>query len=270
MLRRYLLLAMSALAMGAALPRCADEAAPPVITDVIETVAGNGRAEYSGDGGPAVQAALSDPRDVALGPDGSLYIADTSSNRIRKVSPDGIISTIAGDGEEGYWGDGGPALEASLYFPRGVAVGADGSVYIADYGNNRVRKVDPKGIISTVAGNGQIGQSGDGGRATNASLYHPRGVTVGPDGSIYIADTWNNRIRRVDPNGTIGTVAGSGREGFSGDGRSATSASLRNPEDVAVAPDGSLYIADRLNNRVRKVCAGGPTPTPPTITILDL
>jgi sugar lactone lactonase YvrE len=236
---------------------------------IMTTVAGIGMEGCSGDGGLAKWARLNWPRAVAVGADGSLYIADTCNHRVRKVDPNGVITTVAGNGEEGYWGDGGPALEASLYFPRGVAVGADGSLCIADYGNNRVRKVATDGIITTVAGNGSIGGSGDGGRATEANLYHPRGVAMGSDGSIYIADTWNHRIRRVDPNGIISTAAGSGREGYSGDGRRATSASMRDPEDVAVAPDGSLYIADRLNHRVRKVCAGEPVAMPPAITILE-
>ena len=166
------------------------------------------------------------------------------NNRIRRVGPDGIITTVAGNGNAGYGGDGGPASSASLNCQYGVAVGPDGSIYIADSSNNRIRRVGPDGIITTVAGNGNAGYSGDGGPATSASLTDPDGVAVGPDGSIYIADSGNNRIRRVGPDGIITTVAGNGNSGYSGDGGPATSASLATPDGVAVGPDGSIYIAD--------------------------
>ncbi len=222
---------------------------------IITTVAGNGTAGYSGEGGLATQASLSNPAGIAVGGDGSLYIADSSNNRIRRVGPDGIITTVAGNGTEGYSSDGGLATQASLYGPYGVTVGGDGSLYIADYWNNRIRRVGTDGIITTVAGNGTAGYSGDGGLATQASLSYPSGVTVGEDGSLYIADYWNNRIRRVGTDGIITTVAGNGTAGYSGDGGLATQASLNNPSGIAVGGDGSLYIADPLNNRIRKVAS---------------
>ena len=162
-------------------------------------MAGTGTSGYSGDGGPAGQAGLYGPRGIALGPDGSLYIADRFNNRIRRVGPDGIITTVAGTGVRGYSGDGGPAGQAGLYWPTGVALGPDGSLYIADGANNRIRRVGPDGIITTVAGTGARGYSGDGGPAGQARLRFPYSVALGPDGSLYIADSNNHRIRRVTP-----------------------------------------------------------------------
>ena len=224
---------------------------------IITTVTGTGVAGFSGDGGPATQASLYDPRGLAVGPDGSLYIADSWNVRIRRVGPDGIITTVAGPGVCGFSGDGGPATQASLNNAQGVAVGPDGSLYIADTSNNRIRRIGPDGIITTVAGEGNGGLSGNGGPATQARLYNPSGVAVGPDGSLYIADSTNYRIRRVGPDGIITTVAGTGGEGFSGDGGPATQATLRYPIGVAVGPDGNLYIADGRDNRIRRVGPDG-------------
>jgi RHS repeat-associated protein len=227
----------------------------------ITTVAGNGGRSYGGDGGPATAASLNIPYGVAVGPDGSLYIADTGNNRIRKVAPDGSITTVAGKGDYSYGGDGGPATAASLSFPGGVAVGPDGSLYIADTYNDRIRKVAPDGSITTVAGKGDDSYGGDGGPATAASLSLPYGVAVDPDGSLYIADTGNSRIRKVAPDGSITTVAGKGGDSYGGDGGPATAASLSFPEGVAVGPDGSLYIADTYNDRIRKVAPDGSITT---------
>jgi RHS repeat-associated protein len=224
---------------------------------VITTVAGNGDDSFSGDGGPATQASLNGPRGVAVGPDGSLYFADIDNARIRRVAPNGIITTVAGTGNATFSGDGGPAAQASLVGPFGVAVGPDGSLYIADADNNRIRRVAPNGIITTVAGTGNATFSGDGGLATQAAVQSPRGVAVGPDGSLYVADRGNQRIRQVAPDGIITTVAGNGVFGFSGDGGPATQASFRIPFGVATGPDGSLYIADRSNQRIRRVAPDG-------------
>jgi RHS repeat-associated protein len=192
---------------------------------------------------------------VAVAPDGSFYIADSGNNRIRRVGPDGIITTVAGNGFVVFNGDGGPATQAALFVSFGLAVAPDGSFYIADPINNRIRRVGPDGIITTVAGNGSDGGSGDGGPATQAELSDPAGVAVAPDGSFYIADSGNNRIRRVGPDGIISTVAGNGTEGGSGDGGPATQAALSDPFGVAVAPDGSFYVADPNSNinRIRRV-----------------
>ena len=223
---------------------------------IITTVAGNGLRGFSGDGGPATSAKLAEPYGVAVAPDGSLYIADRSNNRIRRVDPDGIITTVAGNGTASFSGDGGPATSATFSFPQGVAVGPDGSLYIVASSNARIRRVGPDGIITTVAGGGTAGL-GDGGPATSAQL-RPTGVAIGPDGSLYVADSSNDRIRRVGPDGIITTVAGNGLRGFSGDGGPATSAQLNNPSyGVAAGPDGSLYIADSANNRIRRVDPDG-------------
>jgi sugar lactone lactonase YvrE len=225
----------------------------------ISTVAGTGSAGYSGDGGPATSAELREPLGVAVDSSGNLYIADLHNDRIRKVSPGGTISTVAGTGSAGYSGDGGPANRAALRGPHGVAVDSSGNLYIADHYNRRIRKVVPGGMISTVAGNGTWGYSGDGGKATSAQLYFPLGVAVNSAGNLYIADSSNNRIRKVTPRGTISTVAGNGTWGYSGDGGPATSAQLAQPKGVAVDSAGNLYIADEY--RIRKVSPGGTIST---------
>ena len=224
---------------------------------IITTVAGRGTGQSSGDGGPATLAELIQPLSVAVDPGGNVYIADGGSNRILKVNTTGIISTIAGNGKRGFNGDGGPATSASLYYPSGVAVDPAGNVYIADAGNLRIRKVDTAGIITTIAGNGKEGFSGDGGPATSAELSFPVGVAVDPAGNVYIADEGSNRIRKVNTAGIISTIAGNDTQGFSEDGGPATSASLNDPRGVAVDPTGNVYITDRGNNRIRKVNTAG-------------
>jgi len=198
----------------------------------IETVAGNGQrgfTDHDGDGGPATEAAMPYPQAVALGADGTLYIVDPNATRVRRVSPDGIISTVAGSGGYGFSGDGGPATQAAMRHPSDVALGADGSLYIVDKDNHCIRRVSFDGIISTVAGNGEHGFSGDGGPATEAAMRYPWGVALGADGSLYISDKNNHRIRRVSSDGIISTVAGNGQYGFNGDGGSATQAALAEP-----------------------------------------
>ena len=224
---------------------------------VITTVAGDGTEGYGGDGGPAVAAQLHWPIGVALDGAGNLYIADEGNNRIRKVDAAGVITTVAGDGTEGYGGDGGPATAAQLRFPTGVAVDGAGNLYIADLRNYRIRKVDAAGVISTVAGDGTEGYGGDGDPATAAQLNRPIGVALDGAGNLYIADYWNHRIRKVDAAGVITTVAGDGTRDRNGDGGAATGARLNHPAGVAVDGAGNLYIADRLNHRIRKVDAAG-------------
>jgi uncharacterized protein (TIGR03437 family) len=219
---------------------------------VITTVAGNGTSSFGGDNGPAANAQLNYPYGVAVDSAGELYIADSDNYRIRKVV-NGVINTVAGNGTEGYGGDNGPATSAQLQ-PSGVAVDSSGSVYIADAQNNRIRKVT-NGVITTVAGNGTAGYSGDNGPATNAQLFRPYSVAVDSGGNLYIADTLNNCIRKVS-GGVITTVAGNGTFGFSGDNGPAISAQLNGPGGVAVDSTGNLYIADTLNNRIRKVSGG--------------
>jgi sugar lactone lactonase YvrE len=220
---------------------------------VITTVAGNGSPRYAGDGGAATNACLYAPIGVALDGSGNLYIADSFNVRVRKVNTDGIITTVAGGGSGG---DGGPATNASLNAPEGVALDAFGNLYIATLGN-RVRAVSTNGIITTVAGNGTGGFSGDGGAATNANLNQPDGVSVSGSGNLYIADYYNSRIRMVNTNGVIMTVAGNGTSGYSGDGGAATNAHLYFPSDVTFDMLGNLFIADYNNNRIRKVDTNG-------------
>ena len=227
------------------------------MTRVITTVAGTGVWGYSGDGGPADQAWLNLPRDIAPGPDGSLYIADYSNRRIRRVAPDGIITTVAGTGTPGYSGDGGPADQAMLRGPISIAFGPDGNLYIADSSDNRIRRVTLGGIITTVVGTGVLGYSGDGGPADQAMLNRPRGIALSSDGSLYIADVNNHRIRRVSPDGIITTVAGTGVLGYFGDDGPADQAMLNYPYDIALDSGGSLYIADTSNKRIRRVAPDG-------------
>ncbi len=285
-------------------------------TGIISTVAGDGTYGYSGDGGAASSAQLALPRDVAADSAGNLYVADTRNNRIRKVDAStGVISTVAGSGTYGYSGDGGPAVSANLRFPYGLDVDGSGNIYFVDRYSFRIRKVDTAGVITTVAGGGTtvggggaataarlfeiqdvavdsagnfyiaanashsirkvdastgvistvagsyslVGFSGDGGAAASARLNQPYSVAVDSSNNLYIADRNNNRIRKVDAStGNISTVAGSGQSGHNGDECAATAARLRQPSGVAVDGAGNLYVADRLNNRIRKV-----SPQPP-------
>lgn len=223
----------------------------------ISTFAGTGIAGYGGDGGPAAQAQLNDPTGVAVDNNGLIYIADRGNNRIRKVDAVGSISTVAGTGSAGYSGDNGPAIAAALNGPRGLATDAQGNLYIADQGNQRLRKVDAGGIITSIAGNGTMGYSGDNGTAVAAQLYNPGGVCVDAQGNIYIADVDNERIRKVDNNGIISTIAGTGTAGYGGDNGPAVSAQLDEPLSMAMDTWGNLCIADGWNHRVRMIKPSG-------------
>ena len=255
--------------------------------------AGTGARAYAGDGGPAEAAVLDLPASVAFDAEQNLYVMDQANQVIRKITPDGVISRFAGicivgepfAGREpeklgttdkygwrldarnqpcqaGYAGDGGPALEARISQPVGqaaepagrLAVDDAGNVYFADSGNNRIRKVDTQGIITTVAGNGSRGFGGDGGSALEAQLNNPVDVEIGPDGSLYVADTYPSCIRVVDPQGTIGTIAGvCGTNGFNGDEGNATEALLNRPYGIELDDAGVLYIADTYNQCIRRV-----------------
>ena len=230
-----------------------------LIAGSVAVVAGNGTQGYSGDGGPASAAELNAPEAVAVAADGSILIADTGNQRVRVVQ-NGQISTLAGNGTRGFSGDGGPPLSVSFDRPVAVAVEASGGVLICDSGNQRVRRVSA-GIVSTVAGNGTAGYSGDGTLATAAELNQPSAVIAAPDGRIYIADTGNRRVRMITADGRISTLAGNGAMGFSGDGQPATSAALSRPRGLALDAAGNLLIVDQNNHRLRCVAPDGTIST---------
>lgn len=227
---------------------------------ITTTVAGNGRDGYSGDGGPATSATFFGPTGVTVDAGGNLYIADSNNDRIRRVDVSGIITTVAGNGTSGFAGDGGPATSARLNNPGAVAVDAAGNLYIADSYNNRIRKVDVNGTITTVAGNGMTGFSGDGGAATSAEIRDPKAVAVDATGNLYIADYRNNRVRRISVGGIITTVAGNGGGDFPVDGGPATSTGLPDPIGVAVDAAGNLYISTKYHV-IRKVDVAGTITT---------
>ena len=230
-------------------------------SNTITTIAGTGVQGFSGDGGPATSAQLRTPGEgVAVDGAGNVYFSDTSNRRVRKVTPGGTISTFAGTGVGGPIGDNGLATSARIDSPMGLAADGLGNVYIADFAGARVRKVNPAGIITTYAGTGASSFSGDGGPATAAALYAPRGLSLDGQGNLYIADMYNHRIRKVDSSGTITTFAGTS-QGFSGDGGPATSAQLAYPEQVTTDGSGNVYIADTSNRRVRKVSPSGTITT---------
>ncbi len=218
--------------------------------DILTRLAGTGAGGYSADGGVAVNARLFSPGGVAADGSGNLYIADTSNARIRRVTPGGIIATVAGNGTAGYSGDGGTAVDAQLNNPGGIVLDVNGNLYIFDSSNLRIRKVSTSGIITTVAGNGTAGYSGDGGAATDAEISAAHGIAVDGSGNLYIADTRNQRIRRISTGGTITTVAGNTTltpgeiPASTGNGGPAIQAQLNLPSDVAVDGAGNIYIAE--------------------------
>ncbi|MEV8017279.1 RICIN domain-containing protein [Streptomyces sp. NPDC086554] len=227
----------------------------------ISTVAGTGSAGSRGDDGPAALAQLNCPRALAVDSADSLYVADAGNHRIRKITADGQVSTVAGTGVAGFLGDGADATAARLKSPYGVAVDSTGVLYIADHGNQRVRKVTTDGKISTFAGNGSAGPGGDGGPAVSAQLKNPHGVAVDGAGNLYIADANNHRVRKVTVDGTISTVAGTGTAGFGGDDGPAASAQLNVPLAVVVDSTGTLYVSEYSNHRIRKITTDGTIST---------
>ncbi len=241
-----LVLALLGLPVVPALP-----ASPPVYQ--LSTVAGS---DTVGDSGPAIAAQLAQPEGLAVDAAGNVYIADAANHRVRMVTAAGVIATVAGSGHPGFGGDNGPAAAAQLNQPYDLAVDGAGNLYIADYGNQRVRRIGADGNITTVAGNGAKGSNADGGPAVAALLLGPRNVAVDAAGNLYISEFDGHRVRMVAPDGTIHTVAGTGVAGLSGDGGPAAAAQVAFPAGLAVDGAGNLFIADTVNVRIRKVQAG--------------
>ena len=248
----------------------ADNVVASVVGTTTSTIAGSYEGfGDTGNNGLATAATLASPAGLGVDSGGDLFVADTEDNVVREITTSGIIIQVAGNEKEGYSGDGGNALKAKLDAPQDVAVNAAGDVYIADTDNNVIREVTPKGKISTFAGTGKAGYSGDGGKATKAKLTSPTGVAVDALGNVYIADAGNSLIRRVSTTGVITTVAGNyvldqsndGKGGFSGDGGPATSAQLNSPQGVALDQSGDLFIADTFNNAIREVTPAGTIST---------
>ncbi len=224
---------------------------------IISTIAGTGLQGFSGDGGPATAAAMKATFGIVLDAVGNIYFSDRNNHRIRKITPAGIITTFAGNGTAGYSGDFGPATLAKLNAPEGLAIDKHGNIFISDDQNSVIRKVTKSGIITTVAGNGIAGYSGDGGLAVNASFFHQSGVAVDSAGNIFIADFNNHVVRKVDTFGVVQTIAGKGIPGNTGDGGPGTAAYLNYPADVAVDVRGNVYVADRNNQEIRKIYPSG-------------
>ena len=224
---------------------------------VITTLAGNGNMASSGDGGQATQASIGRVDSVAVDSMGNVYFTDESFHRVRKVDANGVINTVAGTGSAGYSGDGGQAVQALINTPTGVCVDSQNNIFVNDLSNRRVRKITPQGIITTVAGNGTLGSSGDGGPAIAAAFNIPIRCAVDKAGNLYIVDQGLHRVRRVDTNGNISNFAGNGMQGFSGDGGPAANAAMNNPTAAAFDAAGNLYITDQANQRIRRVDIGG-------------
>jgi sugar lactone lactonase YvrE len=236
-------------------------------TGAESLIAGSLGAGYSGDGGPAGDAQLTGPRGLAVDAAGNLFIADSGNHAVRKIAANGIITTVVGDGNRGFSGDGGSAKRARLNTPTAVAIDSKGNLYIADTLNHRIRRVNRAGNIVTVAGNGAVssvghgtggfGFSGDGGPAVSAQLSIPEGVTVDARGNLYIADTGNDRIRMVSTRGIIRTLAGTGKNVFGGNGGPAVRANLYAPVGIAIGPDGNVYFSERYQNTIRMITTRG-------------
>ncbi|MCL6451251.1 MAG: diguanylate cyclase [Acetobacteraceae bacterium] len=237
------------------------QAVGPYDRAVIYTVMGGGLRGYWGDGGPARDAGVCEPYGVAVDTvEPGWFLVDRGNHAIRRIDASGRVTTVAGDGEYGYSGDGGPAARARLHKPNGVAVDGRGNLFIADTGNHCIRRVDrTTGIITTVAGCGRPGYTGDGGPATQAAMSKPSGVAVDAAGNIYTNEYGNNVIRRVSPEGIISTLAGTGEYGYSGDGGPATQARFNKVYGVAVDPAGNVYVADYANHAIRRISAADGT-----------
>ncbi len=224
---------------------------------IITTMAGGGVAGYAGDGGHATAALLKNPTDVVVDGTGNVFIADAHNHCIRKINVSGIITTFAGTGSSGFSGDGGPATAAQFTQPTGIAIDGTGNMYIADWGNHRVRMINTSGTVSTVAGTGTIGYSGDGGPATAAEIGNPNRLLFDPSGNLYVSDHIKAVIRKINTSGIISTFAGTGIAGFSGDGAQATASQVYTPQSMVLDGVGNFYFADQTNQRIRKIDPSG-------------
>lgn len=221
---------------------------------IITTIAGNGTPGYSGDGGPATSAQINSPSGLAIDSQGNIYFTEYNNHILRKVDPQGNISTAAGTGTSGCSADPGVITTCRFSFPHGVAIDNNGLIYVVDAGNHKIRRVNGStGTICTVVGTGSLGYSGDGGSANSAQLNWPHGMAFDAAGNMYISDTDNHRIRKVDTNGTITTYAGTGNRGFSGDEGSPLLADIGGPIGIAVDSTGAVYFTDSFNNRIRVI-----------------
>jgi sugar lactone lactonase YvrE len=232
---------------------CSNSGGPEPGRSVVGTLAGNGKQGYAN--GTSAEAQFNTPRGVAVDGKGNVYVADTNNHRIRKITPAGMVTTLAGNSEQGY--ADGTGTEAQFSLPAGVAVDGKGNVYVADIRNHRIRKITPAGIVTTLAGNGEQGYAD--GTGTEAQFYAPNGVAVDRKGNVYVADTGNNRIRTITPTGVVNTLAGSGEEGYA-DG-TGTEAQFSLPAGVMVDGKGNVYVADIRNHRIRKITPAGVVTT---------
>lgn len=230
-------------------------AAAQAAAQSVSTFAGTGQKGFAGDGGPASKALLNNPFAIARGPDGFIYICDVDNHRVRRVGKDGVISTFAGNGKKAYAGDGGQATGASLNQPYELAWDKAGNLYFVEIGNHVVRKVDARsGVISTVAGTGKAGFSGDGGPANKAQMSAPHSLVIDSQGDILVCDILNHRVRKVDmKTGNISTYAGNGEKKTSPDGTVVGSSSVHGPRALAFGPDGTLWLALREGNALLKI-----------------
>ena len=228
-------------------------------TGTIRTIAGTGERGYSGDGGPAIDAQLASPNGLLVDAAGNVYISDSGNYRVRKVDSSGMIETIAGTGEPGNFGNGGPAVEARLRYPRNLALDSADNLFIADTGNDTVRRISGSGMIEPFAGSGEPIDKRDGGPASLAQFGYPNDIAADATGNVYVLDA--NQVRRIGPNGMIAAIAGTGEYGHSGDGGPAIAADLRNPTELELDPAGNLYLAERFGYRVRKIDAAGTITT---------
>jgi hypothetical protein len=223
----------------------------------VYTFAGNGVTGYTDGSGSPTAAEFNHPWGITLDSHGNLFISDHVNSAVRKISASGIISTDVGTTTTGYYGDGGPASAANLSRPAGIAVDAAGNLYIADAGDHRIRKVGTDGIITTIAGTGVMGYSGDSGLASAATFHNPTGITIDAANNLYVADSGNHAVRKITSAGIISTIAGIGLPGYAGDGAPATAASMAGPMGVAFDQAGNLFITECVNNVIRKISPSG-------------